>query len=103
MQALELEALVRAGVFATREQRVQEAVRALFAARPHLRIEAAVQLYKEGHITLGRAAEMAGLSRWELRDLLADRGVTVEVEVPPAEEMEQRLTTLTNRTGHSSR
>lgn len=92
MQALELEALVRAGIFATREQGVQEAVRALFTTRPQLRIEAAVQLYKEGHVTLGQAAEMAGLSRWEFRDLLVDRGVKVEVEDPSAEEMEQQLT-----------
>ena len=103
MQELELDALVRAGIFVTREQGVQEAVRMLFIAKPHLRAEAAVQLYKEGQVTLGRAAEIAGLTRWEFRDLLASRGVTVEVEVASADEMEEQIKTLTDRSGHDPR
>jgi predicted HTH domain antitoxin len=62
-----------------------------------------VQLYREGQITLGRAAEMAGLSRWEFRDLLADRGVRVEVDATPAEEMEEQIKMLTARTDHDPR
>ena len=103
MQVLELDALVRAGIFATWEQGVQEAVRVLFIAKPHLRVEAAVQLYKEGQVTLGRTAEMAGLTRWEFRDLLASRGMTVEVEATSAEEMEEQLKTLADRPEHDPR
>src|SRR5262249_6556940 len=103
MQALELDALVRAGIFASQEQGVQEAVRVLLTARPHLRVEAAIQLYKEQKITLGRAAEMGGLSRWEFRDLLADRGILVKVEAAPAEEMDKYVKELAARTGHDSR
>jgi predicted HTH domain antitoxin len=103
MQPLELDALVRAGIFASQEQGVQEAVRVLLTARPHLRVEAAIQLYREGRVTLGRAAEMAGLSRWEFRDLLADRGIIMEVETALAEEMDERFKELAARTGHASR
>jgi predicted HTH domain antitoxin len=103
MQALELEALVRAGIFASQEQGVQEAVRVLLTVRPHLRIEMAIQLYREEQVTLGRAAEMAGLSRWEFRDLLVDRGIRVEVEAAPAEEMDEEFKKLAARTGHDSR
>jgi hypothetical protein len=67
------------------------------------RVEAAVQLYKEGQVTLGRAAEIAGLTRWEFRDLLADRGVMVEVETAPAEEMEEKIKTLIDRSEHDPR
>lgn len=103
MQPLELDALVRAGIFASQEQGVQEAVRVLLTARPHLRVEAAIQLYREEQVTLGRAAEMAGLSRWEFRDLLADRGIIMEVETALAEEMDERFKELAARTGHASR
>jgi predicted HTH domain antitoxin len=103
MQVLELDALVRAGIFATWEQGVQEAVRVLLTAKPHLRVEAAVQLYKEGQVTLGRAAEIAGLSRWEFRDLLADREVEVEVEAASAAEMEEQIKVLADRSGHDPR
>jgi predicted HTH domain antitoxin len=103
MQALELDALVRAGIFSSQEHGVQEAVRVLLTARPHLRIEAAIQLYKEEQVTLGRAAEMAGLSRWEFRDLLADRGIVGEVEAAPAEEMDESFKELAARTVHDSR
>lgn len=101
--SLELEALVRAGIFASQEQGVQEAVRVLLTVRPHLRIEMAIQLYREEQVTLGRAAEIAGLSRWEFRDLLVDRGIRVEVEAAPAEEMDEEFKKLAARTGHDSR
>lgn len=103
MRPLELDALVRAGIFASQEQGVQEAVRVLLTARPHLRVEAAIQLYREREVTLGRAAEMAGLSRWEFHDLLADRGIVIEVEAAPAEEMDEHFKELVARTGHASR
>mgnify|MGYP000194566748 CR=1 FL=1 len=40
-----------------------------------LRLELAVSLYTQQILSLGKAAELAGLSRWELNDLLARRGV----------------------------
>lgn len=43
-------------------------------------VEAAIQLFREGEVTLGRAAEIAGLTRWEFDTLLADRGITRVVE-----------------------
>ncbi len=40
-----------------------------------LRLELAVALYAQQILGLGKAAEMAGLSRWELNQVLARRGV----------------------------
>ncbi len=43
--------------------------------KSRLQLELAVSLYGQGILGLGKAAELAGLSRWELNDLLARRGV----------------------------
>lgn len=40
-----------------------------------LRLELAVALYAQQILGLGKAAELAGLSRWELNQVLARRGV----------------------------
>lgn len=94
IQELRLNALVKAGIFHSETEAVEEALRVLFATRPQLSIEAAVQLYREGEITLGRAAEIAGLTRWEFETLLADRGVVRFVSPDPAEELERQVERL---------
>ena len=43
--------------------------------KTRLQLELAVSLYAQQILSLGKAAELAGLSRWELNDLLARRGV----------------------------
>ena len=40
-----------------------------------LRLELAISLYAQQILGLGKAAELAGLSRWELNQALAKRGV----------------------------
>ena len=83
VQEIQLNALLKAGVFQSRGEAIEEAVRALFTTRPQLKVEAAIQLFREGEVTLGRAAEIAGLTRWEFDTLLADRGITRVVECDP--------------------
>ena len=91
IQSLELGALVKAGVFQSASDGIEEALRLLFVTRPQLRIEAAVQLYSEHEVTLGRAAEIAGLTRWEFEAVLADRGIEVTVSSDTAEALDQQF------------
>ncbi len=42
------------------------------------RIEAALRLYREGKVTLWKAAELAGLSLWEMVEEAGRRGVEVQ-------------------------
>ena len=46
--------------------------------------EAAIRRYLDGEITLGRAAELAGMTRWRFQEMLKQRGVRVEIETRPA-------------------
>jgi len=80
-------AAVRAGLFRSEEEATREAVSTWLAVKPNLRLEVAVELFKEGEVTLNRAAEMAGLNRWRFQDILAQRGVKIEVEADSAEEL----------------
>lgn len=94
IQEMEMNALVKAGIFHSKTEVVKEALRLLFATRPQLNVEAAVQLYREGEITLGRAAEIAGITRWEFETLLMDRGITRSVTSDPTEELERQVERL---------
>ena len=40
-----------------------------------LRLELALELFGEGKLPPGRAAELAGLGRWEFADLAKARGI----------------------------
>lgn len=90
VQEMELEALLKAGVFGSRGDAIDEALRVLFATRPQLRTEAAIQLFRDGEVTLGRAAEIAGLTRWEFEDVLADRGVVRVIEADSPDDLERQ-------------
>ena len=58
---------------------------------PNMAVKRAINLYNEGTITLGRAAEMADVTRWELQRILQARGAPLLVEVPPTEQMDRDL------------
>lgn len=81
----ELLATVRAGVFHTQEEALAEALGTFFAVKPHYRVEAAIEMFKAGEVSLSRAAKIAGMNRWRFQDLLAQRGIKIEIEVDEAD------------------
>ena len=44
-------------------------------AEARLKLELAVALYAQNALGLGKAAELAGMSRLDLNDILAERGI----------------------------
>ncbi|MEA1924996.1 MAG: UPF0175 family protein [Candidatus Altiarchaeota archaeon] len=71
----EIKALVESGTYRNRSEVIQDAMRVLLETKPNLRIEIAVEMFKEGETNLGRSAEMAGVSREEFKEILSSRGV----------------------------
>ncbi|WP_168216203.1 UPF0175 family protein [Halorussus halobius] len=57
----DIDLLRRSGRFASEEEFLEEAFRALLDKRPELRVELAVERYKTGDVSLNRAAEISGL------------------------------------------
>lgn len=51
----------------------------------------ALELYREGLISLGKAAEIAGLSLWEMMELVARKGVPIRYS---PEDLKSDLKTL---------
>ena len=97
IQDIELAALIKAGIFRNKREAIAEALRLMFATRPQLRLEAAIQLFKDEAVTLGRAAELAGLTRWEFEAILADRGIERVVACDTAENLERQVEALHQR------
>ena len=54
-------------------------------------LDAAIKCYQEGEVTLGRAAELAGIHRFEFEEALAARGIWKIVEVDSAEASNARI------------
>ena len=56
-----------------------------------LRTELAVHLYEQGRLSVGKAHELAGLSLWEFRQVLASRQIAPHLD---SKDLEQDLETL---------
>lgn len=50
------------------------------------KIDYALKLYQEGKVSTGRAAEMAGISLWELTDTLVKRKIPLQISLEDLEE-----------------
>lgn len=81
----ELNAVVQAGAYASKEEVIRHALDVLLAAHPALRINTAVELYRQGTVTLERAAEIAALDMEALKDQLTAHRVPVPVDASPTE------------------
>ncbi|MYB95238.1 hypothetical protein F4054_22240 [Candidatus Poribacteria bacterium] len=57
-------------------------------------LDAAILLYQEDEVTLGRAAELAGIHRFEFEEALAARGIWKIVEVDSAEASKARISAI---------
>jgi len=84
----EIRALIKSRYYGSIDEAVKDAFRTLLNAKPDLRTVAAVELYKEGEVSLGKAAEIAGVTTIEFKDILADRGIKREVGSRSKEELE---------------
>lgn len=93
----DLAAIVRAGCFVSEAEALNEAVQTLLAVNPQLRVEAAIRRYLDNEITLGRAAEIAGVTRWRLQELLTLRGHPVTLEARPAKELDEAVERIRRR------
>jgi predicted HTH domain antitoxin len=76
----EIQALVRAGDYRSEKEVVEHALEVLLSAHPHLRINTAVELYRQNKVTLSRATEIAGLELETFKEKLAEHDVPIRVD-----------------------
>ena len=92
-----LAAAVRAGMFRDEDEALREAVSTWLAVKPHVRQEVAIEFFRRGTVTLNRAAEIAGLNRWQFQDIVAQRGLKLEVEADDAGELSAAARAIRDR------
>ncbi len=89
-----IRAVVEAGYYSNRSEVVRDALRILFETKGHLRQAAAIQLYEDEEVTLSKAAELAGVNVFELKEILADRGIPIRTPGGQADELDQHMDDL---------
>lgn len=87
----EIAALVRLGLYTNREEVIADAVRNLLLNNRSLRLELALDLFKGDEVSLGRAAELAGLDRWQFEEVLREREIPIVIEAGSAEAMDEEI------------
>ncbi len=73
--------LLERGIFEDEESLMLSAYRSLLTLQPELKVELALSLYEREEISLGKAAEIAGISREQMKDILASRGIERRIDV----------------------
>ena len=84
-------ALLDAGYYSNKSEVIKNAVISLFRENTELNVAVAIELYKKGEVSLSKAAEIAGVTTIEFKEILGNRGFTREIEARPAEEMDAKL------------
>ena len=72
---LHIRDLVEARLYASEEEAIQDALRHLLRARPHLRVQLAIHRYQTEPISLAKAASLAGVSWAQMRAILMEHGI----------------------------
>ena len=85
----EVKALIKSGYYDSVDEVASDAFRTLLNVKPDLKMTAAIELYKEGRISLNKAAEMVGVSTIEFKDILSNRGIVRKIGSRNKEELEK--------------
>ena len=75
----EISSLVGIGFYGTEDDIIADAVGELLEKKPEMRREIAVNLYKNGEVSLWKASEIARMNLEEFKDVLSYRGIKIKV------------------------
>ena len=90
----EVNALIGVGLYPDFHTLIVDAVEELVRNKKKSRLDAAIQRYKDGEVTLGRASELAGLHRFDFEAVLKARGISKIVEVGSVEELKEGVSLI---------
>jgi len=74
----EINSLIRTRSYASKEEVISDAIRALLVQKPELKIEIATDLYENGKVSLWNAADIAGKSPEEFKEHLAKKSISID-------------------------
>ncbi len=70
---------VEAKLYQNEEAVIQDALRHLLRSRPELRIVLSVYQYQQHHVSLEKAANLAGVSWAQMKDILMEKGIPLRL------------------------
>ncbi|MCP3959967.1 MAG: hypothetical protein GY719_19145 [bacterium] len=91
---MEARDLVQAKLYGTEEEVIRDALRHLLRARPDARLRLAIHRYENEEISLARAAEMAGVSWAQMREILLESGARPRLGPETVAEAEDEIQAL---------
>lgn len=92
----ELEHLVKSGLYADADAVWRNALHALFVLHPDQKLQMLAKAYQMGDVSLGKAAELMGVSSEEMKELLIKRGVSIHLGPANANELREELNVFHN-------
>ncbi len=90
----ELDILVKKGYYPSKSDLLRDAFRALLNTKAELRISLAIELYLKEKVSLARAAELAGMTTIEFKEIMAGRGIMRKTEGKSVKEIDKKLKKL---------
>jgi predicted HTH domain antitoxin len=87
---------VKARLYDNEEDVIQDALRYLLRGRPELRIQLAIYRYQTEPISLAKAANLAGVSWVQMKEILLERGIQPRLGPETVEEAEAEVQALRN-------
>ncbi len=90
----ELDILVKKGYYPSKSDLLKDAFRALLNTKAELRVSLAIELYLKEKVSLARAAELAGMTTIEFKEIMAGRGIMRKTEGKSVKEIDKKLKKL---------
>ncbi|MBC2699157.1 MAG: hypothetical protein HF976_11415 [ANME-2 cluster archaeon] len=78
--------------FKNKSELLDEAVKLILRSNQSIRVELAINLYVREKASLAKAAEMAGVTTPEFKEILAEKGYKRVVEGDSIEKIDQKIT-----------
>lgn len=94
MRPTEARDFVQARLYSSEEEVVRDALRHLLRARPDARIQLAAYRYQTEGLSLAKAAELAGVSWAQMKEILLEKGIAPRLGPETVEEAEAEAQAL---------
>jgi len=91
---LRIRDFVEARLYESEEALVQDALRSLLREKPQLRVELAIYRYQTEDISLAKAANIAGVSIEQMKEILLSRGIQPRLGPETKKEALEEIATL---------
>ena len=75
MMQIDARELVEAGFYKDESEVIRDGIKHLLLHHPEYKVKVAIERYKKEKISLGKAADIAGLSIEEMKELLKEQGI----------------------------